>query len=157
MTVSTSVLSSLIPGARPPRFGRRELVGGLRHYTASNLYAELSLRFSNSWNALTQQITVTPKTNYILTGWVQNDFGTNNGSFGVRAANGVTVVAQTSFGAASTYVPETVKFNSGNNSSVIIFAGFVGQKKKLMLRLDVLLRRSVVEDHSQDQAADTPL
>jgi hypothetical protein len=96
---------------------------------------------STSWNALTQQITVTPNTNYILTGWVQNDFGTNTGSFGVRAANGVTVLAQTSFGAASTYVPETVKFNSGNNSSVIIFAGFVGQKKKLMLRLDDLALR----------------
>src|ERR1700693_143774 len=44
-TVSTWVLSSLIHGARPPRYGRRELVDGLRWYTASNLYtmAELSL------------------------------------------------------------------------------------------------------------------
>jgi hypothetical protein len=51
------------------------------------------------------------------------------------------VLAQTSFGMASTYVPVTVKFNSGNNSSVTIFAGFQGQKKKLMMRLDDLALR----------------
>ena len=90
---------------------------------------------------MTQKITVNPNTSYILTGWVQNDFGTNTGSFGVRAADGVSVLAQTSFGTASTYVPVTVKFNSGNNSSVTIFAGFQGQKKKLMMRLDDLALR----------------
>jgi hypothetical protein len=46
MTVSTSVLSSLVPETRPPRLGRRELVDGSRRYTASSLYtmAELSRR-----------------------------------------------------------------------------------------------------------------
>lgn len=46
MTVSTSVLSSLVPETRPPRLGSRELADGSRRYTASSLYttAELSRR-----------------------------------------------------------------------------------------------------------------
>jgi hypothetical protein len=90
---------------------------------------------SSSWGALTQTITVTPNTSYTLTGWVENDFAKNTGSFGVRGANG-TVLAQTTFGTASTYMPLTVKFNSGSNSSVTVFAGFTGQKKTYMMRID---------------------
>jgi hypothetical protein len=55
---------------------------------------------------------------------------------GVRAANGTTVVAQTTFGTAATYTPVTVKFNSGSNSTITIFAGFTGQKKTMEMRLD---------------------
>lgn len=90
---------------------------------------------SSSWDAITQTVAVTPNTVYTLTGWVQNNFGKNTGSFGVRTSAGA-VLAQTSFGTASTYTPLTVKFNSGNNSSITVFAGFTGQKKAFLMRLD---------------------
>jgi hypothetical protein len=133
---STRILSPWM--AEGPDIHSVEVGGGLAQTGLNDGLIENS---STSWNALTQKITVNPNTSYILTGWVQNDFGTNTGSFGVRAADGVSVLAQTSFGTASTYVPVTVKFNSGNNSSVTIFAGFQGQKKKLMMRLDDLALR----------------
>jgi hypothetical protein len=109
-----------------------EVATGASHTGQNDGFIQSS---SGNWDALTQRITVTPNTSYTLTGWVQDDFGKNTGSFGVRAANGV-VLAQTSFGTASNYTPVTVNFNSGSNSSVTIFAGFVGQKKTLMMRLD---------------------
>ena len=92
---------------------------------------------SAGWNALTQKIAVTPNTSYTLTVWVQNDFGNKvKGSVGVRAADGVTILAQSAVGGASGYVPLTVKFSSGNNSSVTIFTGFTGQKGTNTMRLD---------------------
>jgi hypothetical protein len=92
---------------------------------------------SAGWNALTQKMAVIPNTNYTLTAWVQDDFGSKlKGSFGVRASDGVTVLAQTAVGSATSYVPQTVRFNSGNNSFVTIFAGFTGQKGTNTMRLD---------------------
>jgi hypothetical protein len=46
------------------------------------------------------------------------------------------VLAQTAVGSATSYVPQTVRFNSGNNSFVTIFAGFTGQKGTNTMRLD---------------------
>lgn len=109
-----------------------EVGQGTEHTGANDGLIESS---SSSWNGLTQTIAVTPNTAYTLTGWVENDFGKNTGSFGVRGASGA-VIAQTSIGAASSYTPLTVRFNSGSNSSVTIFAGFTGQKKMLLMRLD---------------------
>lgn len=91
---------------------------------------------SGSWNALTQTIAVSPNTSYTLTGWVRDNLAATQGSFGARGADGKTVLGQASVGAASSYVPVTVKFNSGNNSSVTIFAGFTGQNTSLTMRLD---------------------
>jgi hypothetical protein len=92
---------------------------------------------STSWNALTQTLNVNPGTDYILTAWVQNTFGTNQaGAIGVRAANGVTVLSQAAFGSASTYIPLTVKFNSGSSATVTLFAGFKGGGSRLSMRLD---------------------
>ena len=88
------------------------------------------------FNAVTQTLSVQPNTIYTLTGWVQNNFTGTIGSFGIFGADGTTVVGQTSFGAASTYAPLTVSFNSRNNSTVTVFAGFTGQNTPLWMRVD---------------------
>jgi len=107
--------------------------GGTAHTGENDGFIQNS---SANWDAFTQQISVTLNTNYVLTAWVQNNFGSNKGSLGVRAGTGTTVLAQTSFGSASSYTPVTVNFNSGSNSTVTLFAGFTGQKKTYYLRLD---------------------
>jgi hypothetical protein len=109
-----------------------EIGGGTAHTGQDDALIQSS---SGAWNAITQTITVAANTDYVLTGWVQNTFGKNTGTFGVRGASGA-VIKQTSFGTASTYTPLTVKFNSGNNTSITIFAGFTGQRKTMDLRLD---------------------
>jgi hypothetical protein len=91
---------------------------------------------STSWNAYTQTVPVQPNTNYTLTGWVQTNLITSQGSFGVRTANGSTIVRQAAFGAAASYTPLTLMFNSGSNSTLTIFAGFKGQNTSAWMRLD---------------------
>lgn len=90
---------------------------------------------TSNWNAITQTIAVTPNARYTLTGWVQNNFTTNVGYFGIRDAAG-NVVAQTTFGAAPTYKQLTVPFNSGSNTTMTVFAGFWGQNTDYWIRLD---------------------
>ncbi len=89
-----------------------------------------------NWNALTQWVTVKPNTNYTLTGFVQNNFSTNLGYFGVRKSDGMTILQQTSFSAAPGYTQQTVMFNSGSNSAVQVFVGFWGQSTDRWLRVD---------------------
>lgn len=127
----TSLLSPW--AAEGPDIHRVEIGGGVAHTGQNDAYLQSP---STAWNAIIQKITVTPNTAYTLTAWVQNSFGNNKGLFGVRAADGITIIGQTSFAAASTYIPLTLRFNSGANSSVTIFAGFNGQKKTMEMRLD---------------------
>lgn len=89
-----------------------------------------------NWNATTQWVSVKPNTNYTLTGWVQNNFTTNLGYFGVRKSDGSTVLQETSFSAAPGYTQLTVTFNSGSNSTVKVYAGFWGQSVDYWLRID---------------------
>jgi hypothetical protein len=116
-----------------PDTQRVDVAGGVSHNGQDDGYIQSS---GNSWNAITQTLSVTPGTNYVLTGWVQNNFGTNQGLFGIRGSDGVTVLKQSAIGAASAYVPLTVSFSSGNNSTVTVFAGFIGQNTTLWMRLD---------------------
>ncbi len=91
---------------------------------------------TSNWNATTQVITVQPNTNYTLTGWVQNNFTTNVGYFGVRDSGGVNVIAQKTFSGAPNYQQITVTFNSGSNTTMKVFAGFWGQNVDYWVRLD---------------------
>jgi hypothetical protein len=50
---------------------------------------------TSNWNAITQIISVQTHTNYTLAGWVQNNFTSNIGYFGVRDGGGINIVAQT--------------------------------------------------------------
>jgi hypothetical protein len=76
----------------------------------------------NGWNALAQRVPVTPNTNYTLTGYVQTSSTFIDGYFGVRNSNN-SVLKEVKYGAMTAYTPLTVSFNSGANTSVIVFAG----------------------------------
>jgi len=106
---------------------------GFSHSGANNAWIYDS---TTNWNAILQWISVAPNTNYTLSGWVQNNFTTNPGYFGVRQSDGTTVLQETSFNASPAYAQLTVTFNSGSNSTVRVFAGFWGQSTDRWLRRD---------------------
>jgi hypothetical protein len=79
---------------------------------------------SSSFSAVTQDVTVSPKTNYHLSGWVKSsaNFG-NGGTIGAKA--GSTVLQESSFaGNSSSYTQVSVDFNSGPNGTITIYVGY---------------------------------
>jgi hypothetical protein len=78
--------------------------------------------WQNGWNALIQRVPVAQNTNYTLTGYVQTSSTVIDGYFGVRNSNN-SVLKEVKFGTMTAYTPLTVSFNSGANTSVIVFAG----------------------------------
>ena len=106
---------------------------GFAHSGANDAWMRDS---TNNWNAITQTINVQQNTNYTLTGWVQNNFTTNLGYFGVRNSDGVTVLKEASFSAAPGDSLQTVKFNSGSNATVKVYAGFWGRECSRSIGLD---------------------
>lgn len=88
------------------------------------------------WNCINQQFTVTPNTNYRLTGWIQNSNNLSNlGYFGVRNSNG-TVKNEVNFGGLQEYTQLTVDFNSGNNTQMSVFAGWWSNGQDVWMRFD---------------------
>jgi hypothetical protein len=80
------------------------------------------LRNASGWNAIKQNIAVTPNTNYRLTGFVKTSQNNTDGYFGVRGAAG-NIIKEQKFGRNDDYTKLTVEFNSGSNSTVTIYTG----------------------------------
>jgi hypothetical protein len=78
--------------------------------------------WQNGWNALIQRVPVAQNTNYTLTGYVQTSSTVIDGYFGVRNSNN-SVLKEVKYGTMTAYTPLTVSFNSGTNTSVVVFAG----------------------------------
>jgi hypothetical protein len=76
-----------------------------------------------AWSAVTQTVAVQASTNYTLTAWIQTSNPFPGGLIGARTTGG-TVIAQKSYPASAGYVQYTVTFNSGSNTTVVVFAGF---------------------------------
>lgn len=110
-----------------------DLGAGFAHSGNNNAWIRDS---TTNWNAVTQQITVQPNTNYTLTGWIKNNFSSNTGYFGVRQSDGVTVLKETPFTALPAYTLQTVAFNSGANGTVKVYAGFPGQGTDRWIQID---------------------
>ena len=106
---------------------------GYSHSGSNNAWINDS---STNWDAITQTISVQPNTNYTLTGWVQNNFGSNVGYFGVRDSGGQNVLKETTFSASPNYSQLSVSFNSGSNSTVKVYIGFFGQGVEQFFRAD---------------------
>jgi hypothetical protein len=104
---------------------------------------------TSNWNAITQWITVTSNTDYTLIGWIRDNFTDNIGYFGVRNADGVTVLKETSFGPSAGYIKLAINFSSGSNSLLKIYAGFWGQNHDLWLQIDDI---SVYVSHFPQQS-----
>ena len=80
---------------------------------------------SRSWNALKQEVAVTPNTAYTLSAWVRTSSSLNEGYVGARGLRGGPVLNEVKLGQPlGSYTQQTVRFNSGAQHSVEIYAGF---------------------------------
>jgi hypothetical protein len=91
---------------------------------------------------LSQTITVAPNTTYTLTAWV-DAYNTTGGLLGVRTTGGTTIstaaVANTDPGPethGADYAQYTVTFNSGINTSVVVFAGYTTPGSASFVNMD---------------------
>lgn len=80
------------------------------------------VRNINGWNDIDQTVSVLPNTNYTLTGWLRTSANNNAGYFGVRDTSG-NVIGQDEYNNLPGYTQLTVNLNTGNNTSVVVFAG----------------------------------
>ncbi|MFC0842226.1 hypothetical protein ACFH04_00510 [Streptomyces noboritoensis] len=95
---------------------------------------------SRTWNAVRQQVTVKPQTVYYLEGWVRTSGNYTTGYFGARGTNGRTIV-QKNYGKVVTngaYQYLSMAFNSGTNSSVTLYVGYVAPGADSWVQIDDL-------------------
>lgn len=107
---------------------------GYAHTGANNAWIHPTA-LSTNWNAIKQVIPVTPNTNYTLRGWIINSNNFTGGYFGVRGSNGA-IINETNYGGLSTYTQLSVPFNSGNNTTATIYAGYWAPGVDSWIRVD---------------------
>lgn len=91
---------------------------------------------TGAWSDITQTISVNPNTNYTLSCFVQTDaVFPAQGLMGAYYGNG-TILASSSFGQMTDYTRLTVTFNSGSNTSVVVFAGFSDEGPGAWIHVD---------------------
>ncbi|HVR84976.1 MAG TPA: hypothetical protein VMU54_11740, partial [Planctomycetota bacterium] len=91
---------------------------------------------TDRWSDIVQTISVIPNTNYQLRCYIQTDpTFPAQGSMGIRTTGG-SVIAQQGYGQMTNYTQLTVTFNSGANSSVVIFAGFTDSGPGAWIHVD---------------------
>lgn len=82
---------------------------------------------SGSTNAVKQLVSVTPGTNYTLSGWVKTSSNNNAGSMTVRAGAGGALMSQASFASYGSFTLVSTTFNSGSRTSVEISVSMVAR------------------------------
>jgi hypothetical protein len=91
---------------------------------------------TGAWSDIVQTISVTPNTTYTLSSFVQTDGAfPAQGSMGIRTPGGA-VIAQQSYGQMTNYTQLTTTFNSGSNTSVVIFCGFTDTGEGAWIHVD---------------------
>ncbi|WP_164472769.1 DUF4185 domain-containing protein [Cohnella candidum] len=86
---------------------------------ANNIF----MRNDVGWNGIKQTVQVAPNTDYELTGFLRTSQNNNAGYFGVRAPDG-KIMKELNYGRLDDYTKESIRFNSGPNTSVTVFTGF---------------------------------
>ncbi|MBN8227765.1 DUF4185 domain-containing protein [Corallococcus macrosporus] len=95
------------------------------------------VRNDTGWNALKQEVAVTPNTAYTLTGWVKTSSNQNDGYFGARVLNAGPILNEVHLTQPlGSYTLQTVTFNSGANHSVEIYAGTWANAGDTWLQVD---------------------
>ncbi|MCK9893415.1 hypothetical protein [Frankia sp. AgB32] len=80
-----------------------------------------------NWNAVLQNVPVTPGTSYVLTGWVRTSKNVNTGFFGARLSGEWPPRGEAHFGfTGSDYQQLTVRFNSTNHTQATVYVGLWG-------------------------------
>ncbi len=80
------------------------------------------VRNNTGWNDLHQTIAVAPNRTYTITAWVRTSANNTAGFFGLRTPGG-QVLGERSFGRLDGYTQLSVTVSSGNNTSLVAFAG----------------------------------
>jgi S-formylglutathione hydrolase FrmB len=80
------------------------------------------VRNVNGWNDIDQTVSVRANTNYTLTGWLRTSSNNDAGYFGVRDTSG-NVISEDEYNSLPGYTQLTVQFNSGSNTSVVVYGG----------------------------------
>lgn len=93
------------------------------------------LKDTAGWNAFTQTIAVQPNTEYKLTGFVKTSPNNKDGYFGVRGSTG-NILKEVKYGYHVNYEKLSVQFNSGPNTSVIIFTGMHSPNSETWVQAD---------------------
>jgi regulation of enolase protein 1 (concanavalin A-like superfamily) len=91
---------------------------------------------TTNWNAITQNVSVIPNTNYTLTGWVRNSNNFTEGYFGVRRPTDNSVLAEVKYGGLPGYTKLTVNFNSGSFTNVFVNVGYWGPGPDSWIQVD---------------------
>ncbi|ATB32768.1 DUF4185 domain-containing protein [Melittangium boletus] len=107
---------------------------GLAHGGANNGWIHTA---SRDWNALKQDVQVTPNTNYVLTGWLRGSNNVVGGFFGVCTLPGV-VISEVNYGSLPHYTLKSVAFNSGSNTTVSVYAGYWSPGADSFIQVDDL-------------------
>ncbi|MGH7996439.1 MAG: hypothetical protein ACREFX_08820 [Opitutaceae bacterium] len=138
---------------QPPWYGvGSDLIGVYKtaaecHSGRNCAYITSDGKNNNFWDAIAQTVSVTPYTDYVLTGWVSDSSGSTfaGGEFGVRTNAGV--VQQTSIPKIDSYTRLKVSFNSGSKTSLVVYAGFAPTGAGAWLHLDDVSLTSGDEHH----------
>ncbi|RKR75873.1 choice-of-anchor Q domain-containing protein [Frondihabitans australicus] len=87
------------------------------------------------WGSVEQTVTVTPHSLYRFSIWERNSANIDQGYIGAKTPSG-TILGEVRQGTASDYTHYIVTFNSGNNTSVDLFAGYWGPGPSAYAQLD---------------------
>ncbi|WP_020523783.1 DUF4185 domain-containing protein [Catelliglobosispora koreensis] len=93
------------------------------------------VRYNSGWHDVYQVVTVSPHTNYVLTGWLRTSSNNDNGFIGVRSVGGAPF-AEVNYKSVGKWTRYTVTFNSGSRSSVEVFAGIWTNNGDMWVQLD---------------------
>lgn len=108
---------------------------GFARTGANNAWA----RNTTGWNAIKQEVSVEPNSDYTLTGWIKTSGNSRDGYFGARLVNGGPILneAHLTQGYAH-YTQLTVRFNSGSNHSIELYAGLWANSEDTWIQVDDL-------------------
>lgn len=93
------------------------------------------VRFDSGWQSLHQAVAVEPGTRYRFSGWVHTSPNNDNGFIGVRTPDG-QVLAEASFRAVGEWTRFDVEVDSGDRTSLQVFAGIWTDNGDMWMRLD---------------------
>ncbi|NMO16682.1 DUF4185 domain-containing protein [Pyxidicoccus fallax] len=106
---------------------------GFARTGANNAWA----RNTQGWNAIKQEVAVTPNTRYTLTGWVKTAGAHTDGYFGARVLRGGPILNEVPFTQPlGSYTRLSVTFDSGSNHSVELFAGMWAHGTDTWIQVD---------------------
>lgn len=93
------------------------------------------VRNNSGWNSLHQTVRVEPNTTYSFSAWLRTSANNDNGYVGVRTSS-YQVLAETNFQQVGEWTRFDLQFDSGDRTSVQVFAGIWTDNGDMWLQVD---------------------